>query len=136
MLKSGKTKNTLGPTGELIKYSMIGALVSIICVIIFSLLAAFVISKASLPHRSITPISMAVIAVSTLIGSFVAGKLFHKKGLVLGVLTGVMSFFVMLIASFFTPGESEAINVVLKAVLSVIPSVIGAVIGVNMRRKY
>ncbi len=136
MKQKGKTKNSLSPFGELLKYSMIGSAISIICLVIFSLIAAFVISKSDLPHRSITPISLAIIGISVFIGSLIAGKMLHKKGLALGIVVAVITLAIMLIAGFFIPNENALSLIPIKILVSVIPSLIGAVIGVNMRKKY
>lgn len=136
MKHKGKTRNSLSPMGELLKYSMIGSAISIICLVIFSLIAAFVISKSDLPHRLITPISIAIIGVSAFIGSLIAGRMLHKKGLVLGILTAVITFAIMLIAGFFIPNENAIPFILVKALVSVILSLVGAVIGVNIRKRY
>jgi len=136
MKQKGKTKNSLSPFGELLKYSMIGAAISIICLVIFSLIAAFVISKSDLPHRAITPISIAIIGLATFIGSIVAGRMLYKKGLALGIAVAVLTLAIMLIAGFFIPNENAPHLIPIKILVSVIPSLIGAVIGVNIRKKY
>lgn len=136
MKQKGKTKNSLSPMGELLKYSMIGSAISIICLVILSLIAALVISKSDLPHRSITPISIAIIGISVFIGSLIAGKMLHKKGLVLGVLSAVITLAIMLIAGFFIPNENVVSLILVKILVSVIPSLVGAVIGVNIRKRY
>lgn len=136
MKQRNKTKNTLGPTGELLKYSAIGSAIAIICCVIFSLVAAYIIAKMDLPHRSITPISLAVTAFSMFIGSLISGKLLHRKGLVLGVVTAVISLALMLVAGFFIPDENSLALLPIKILVTFIPSLIGAVIGVNLRKKY
>lgn len=136
MKKTGRVKQQLGPTAALLKNSAIGAAVGLVCCILFSLIAAFIIAQSDLPHRSIMPISMAIIGVSMLIGGFVAGKLHRRQGLVLGVIVGAMAFAVLLIAGFFIPDENIGATLPLKALLSVFPAVVAAVTGVNMRRKY
>ena len=136
MKQKGKTKNSLSPMGELLKYSMIGSAISIICLVILSLIAAFVISKSDLPHRSIMPISIAIIGISVFIGSLIAGKMLHKKGLVLGVLSAVITLAIMLIAGFFIPNENVVSLILVKILVSVIPSLVGAIIGGNIRKRY
>jgi putative membrane protein (TIGR04086 family) len=111
MKHKGKTRNSLSPMGELLKYSMIGSAISIICLVIFSLIAAFVISKSDLPHRLITPISIAIIGVSAFIGSLIAGRMLHKKGLVLGILTAVITFAIMLIALASEPVSCFTVSI-------------------------
>lgn len=135
MRKKGRTIQ-LSPAAALLKYTAVGVAVGLVCCIVFSLLAAVVLSVSDLPHRSIMPISMAIIGVSMLIGAFIAGRLLHRRGLLLGALVGVAAFAVIFLAGMFVPDENIGITLTIKAALCIIPSIVGAVIGVNVRAKY
>ena len=135
MRKRDKTVQ-LSPAAMLVKYIIIGVVAALVLCIIFSFAAALILSVADLPHRSITPISMAIIGISSFIGSFVSGKMLHKKGLVLGALIGVVLFAFIFIADFFIPGGSQNNLFLLKAILCLLPSIVGAVLSVNTRVKY
>ncbi len=136
MRKTGKVKQQLSPAAALFKNSVIGAAVGLVCCILFSLIAAFVIAHSDLPHRSIMPIAMVIIGLSSFIGGIVSGKLHHRQGLALGALVGAIIFVILVISGFFVPDENIGATLPLKAVLSLLPAVVGAVLGVNMRRKY
>ena len=82
------------------------------------------------------PIAMAIIGISSFIGSIVAGKLHHRQGLVLGTLVGAMIFVILFVSGFSVPDESIGATLPLKALLSLLPSIVGAVLSVNTRRKY
>lgn len=123
------------PVLEVVKHTAIGVAAGLICSIVLSLLAALVLTLGSLPHRSIAPISMAIIAVSMLIGSFIAGKMLHRKGLLLGALVGVAAFAVVFLCGMLIPDENIGVTVPIKALLCVIPSIVGAVMGVNTRAR-
>ena len=126
----------LSPAATLIKYVLIGVGAALLLCIVFSLLAAFALTLADLPHKSILPISMAIIGISAFIGSFIAGKMLHKKGLVLGALIGAGLFALIFAAGFFIPDESIGSTLLGKALLCLLPSLLGAVLGVNTRAKY
>ena len=126
----------LSPAATLIKYVLIGVGAALLLCIVFSLLAAFALTLADLPHKSILPISMAIIGVSAFIGSFIAGKMLHKKGLMLGLLVGALLFVLVFIGGFFIPDESIGSTAIGKLLLCLIPSLLGAVLGVNTRSKY
>ena len=130
------TKNIQSPLLSLVIYTAIGVGVGLVCAVIFSLLFALVLTVSDLPHRAIAPVSMAIIALSFFIGAFVSGKTFHKKGLLLGALIGIVSFALIFVVGLFVPQESMGITEALKALLCIVPSVIGAVLGVNTRIKY
>ena len=136
MRKTAKVRQQLGPTAALLKNSAIGAAIGLVCCILFSLIAAFILSKSDLPHRSIMPIAMAIIGVSSFIGALISGRLHRRQGLVLGALVGAMLLLVILIAGIFVPDENIGATLLLKAVLGFVPAIVGAVLGVNIRGKY
>lgn len=126
----------LSPARALIKYVLIGVGAALLLCIVFSLLSALALTLADLPQKAILPISMAIIGISAFIGSFVAGKMLHKKGLILGLLVGALLFVLVFIGGFFIPDESIGSTVIGKLLLCLIPSLLGAVLGVNTRAKY
>ncbi len=136
MRKTGKIKNQMGPTASLIKNSAIGSAVGLICCILFSFVAAFLVSVGDLGHRSVMPIAMAIIALSSFIGAVVSARLHRRQGLLLGALVAFITFAVLMLAGIFVPDEALGANLALKALLVLIPSIVGAVLGVNIRRKY
>ena len=136
MREAGRVRNELSPSVQMLRDCGIGALLGLILCVVFSLIAALVVSMGDLPHRIIMPLSMAIIALSAFIGSIVAGKIHKRQGLLVGVITSVMMLAVILIAGFFVPDESFGINMILKIIATIFPSLVGSVIGVNMRRKY
>ena len=135
-MKRRESAVQLSPAATLIKYVLIGVGAALILCIFFSLLSAFALTLADLPHKSILPISMAIIGISAFIGSFIAGKMLHKKGLVLGALIGALLFALIFAAGFFIPDESIGSTLLGKALLCLLPSLLGAVLGVNTRSKY
>ncbi len=126
----------LSPAATLIKYVLIGVGAALVLCIFFSLLAALALTLADLPHKSIFPISMAIIGISAFIGAFIAGKMHHKQGLYLGILIGALLFALIFIADLFIPDESVSNTILGRAPLCLLPSLLGAVLGVNTRAKY
>ncbi len=135
-MRKRETAVQLSPAAELIKYVLVGVGAALVFCILFSLLAALALTLADLPQKAILPVSMAVIGISAFIGSFIAGKMLHKKGLVLGALIGAMLFALIFIGGFFIPDESLGSTVIGKLLLCLIPSLLGAVLGVNTRARY
>ena len=136
MTKNGRTKNTLSPAAQLFKHGVIGTIASVICCIVLSLVAAYVIGKADLPYVIITPISLIILGISCFVGSMIAARMFYKKGLLLGITTAAITFAVITIADFFIPDANIYSLVLIKAAIILVASVLGAVIGVNVRKKW
>ena len=136
MRNTGRVRNELSPIAELFRDSGIGAAVGLVLCIVFSLVAAIVVSSADLPHRSVRPISMAIIGISSFIGALISGKIHKRQGLLVGALTGAIMLAVVLAAGFLVPDESTATAMLFKALVTLFPALVGSVIGVNLRRKY
>ncbi len=130
-----RAKKYSNGTDGLIKASLIGAAIGLVCVIVFSLAAAAVISKADFPHRVIMPVSMVILALSSLIAGITAGAIYHRRALIVGAVVAAVVLTVVLIGSFFLPDENLGASPILKAAVTVLPAIIGAVISVNLPRK-
>lgn len=136
MKNTSRVRNELSPLAELLRDCAIGAAVGLVLCIVFSLIAAIVVSVGDLPHRSVMPISMAIIGLSSFIGGLVSGKLHKRQGLLVGAIAGAGMLAVILTAGLFVPDESLGATLIIKAVASLFPALVGSVIGVNLRRKY
>ena len=135
-MRKRETAVQLSPAAELVKYVLVGVGAALILCIVFSLLSALALTLADLPQKAILPISMAIIGISAFIGSFIAGKMLHKKGLWLGVLVGALLFALIFVGGLFVPDESLGSTVISKLLLCLLPSIVGTVLGVNTRAKY
>lgn len=135
MAKLNAAKNGLGPTARLLRACAIGAAVGLVCAIILSLVAAVAVDKFDLPQRSILPVSMAVLGVSSFIGGFLSGILNRRRALIVGALTAIFAFAIVFIASFFVPDESIGANILYKALVILIPALVGSIISVNLPRR-
>ena len=120
---------------KLLRACAIGAAIGLICSILFSLAAALVIDKSDLPHRSILPISVAILALSSLIAGFIAGLINHRQALVVGAVTACLVFAVVFLAGFFVPDKEIGANIFVKLAAVLLPSVIGSVISVNLPKR-
>lgn len=120
---------------KLLRACAIGAAVGLICSILFSLVAALVIDKSDLPHRSIVPISVAILAVSSFVAGFVAGVINHRQALVVGAVTACFVFAVVFLASFFVPDKEIGANIFVKLAAVFLPSIVASVISVNLPRR-
>ena len=136
MRDAGRVRNELSPSVQMLRDCGIGAVVGLVLCIVFSLIAALVVSSADLPHRIVMPISMAIIGLSAFIGSIISGKIHKRQGLIVGVIVGILMLLVILAAGFFVPDDSLGATMILKAIATLLPTLIGSVIGVNLRRKY
>ncbi len=121
--------------GKLLRACAIGAAAGLVCSILFSLAAALVIDESDLPHRSIVPISVAILAVSAFVAGFVAGVINHRQALVVGAVTALIVFAVVFLASFFVPDKEIGASLFVKLAAVFLPSIVASVISVNLPRR-
>jgi len=135
MAKQTKARNHQSQTVRLLTACAIGAAIGLVCSILFSLAAAIIIDKSDLPHRSIMPISVAILALSSLIAGFASGLINRRRALVVGAVTSSIIFAVVFLASFFVPDKDAGANIFIKLAASFFPTIIGSIISVNLPRK-
>ena len=135
MARQTKAKNHQSHTAKLLRACAIGAAVGLICSVLFSLAAALVIDKSDLPHRSIVPISVAILAISSFVAGFVAGLLNRRQALVVGAVTSCLIFAVVFLAGFFVPDKDIGVNILVKLIAAFLPTIIASVISVNLPRR-
>lgn len=122
-------------TDNLVKAGVIGAAVGLVCAVIFSLIAAAVISNADFGHRAILPVSMVILALSSFVAGIVAGAIHHRRALIVGAFVAAILTSLVLLGGFFLPDESIGASPVLKVAVTAVPALVGAVISVNIPRK-
>ena len=135
MARKTLARNHQSQTTRLLTACAIGAAIGLVFSILFSLAAAIIIDKSDLPHRSIVPISVAILAFSSLIAGFAAGLFNRRRALVVGAVTAVIIFAVVFLASFFVPDEDAGANIFIKLAAAFFPTIIGSIISVNLPRK-
>lgn len=135
MARQTKAKNYQSLTAKLLKACAIGAAAGLICSVLFSLAAAVIIDKSDIPHRSIIPISVAILALASFVAGFMAGLLNRRRALVVGAVTACLIFAVVFLSSFFVPDKDAGANIFVKIAAIIIPATIGSVISVNLPRR-
>lgn len=116
-------------------------LISILCgaalLALCLLAAAFVLLKMGQIHPSVTSsIAIGICAVSAILSGLVVGRITKKNGLILGGITGLLLYFLILIVSvccgifqFFT------ISTIIRLIVMIIGGALGGLISVNKRIK-
>lgn len=96
---------------------------------------AAVLTYVDLPDSAVTVMSMVIIAVSNIVGAFIASKLNGKFGAIIGTVFGLVTFLIITIISLVISKDSVTIMTLLKAIISVICAVLGGILGVNLQPK-
>ena len=99
-------------------------------------LMALVLSVGDIPAMLIAPATVFAIAFGGFIGGFVSARLCGEKGLVCGMISGVIFvLFLWIFGTIFSSGE-PGVGIVIKTLLLILAGSLGGIIGVNyIKRK-
>lgn len=113
-----------------------GSLLSIIVSVIFLIVFAMLLTYTSLSENTITPIVLAIVGLSILLGSYLSTKKINKKGILNGAMVGVIYMLILYIISsvIFMDFSINASSIIM-IVCGIIAGIIGGIIGVNTNKK-
>ena len=113
-----------------------GSLLSIIVSVIFLIVFAMLLTYTSLSENTITPVVLAIVGLSILLGSYLSTKKINKKGILNGAMVGVIYMLILYIISsvIFMDFSINASSIIM-IVCGIIAGIIGGIIGVNTNKK-
>jgi len=116
---------------RIIKGSILSIL-TIICLLIFSLILAY----TNIPEKTMIPVITAVTAISILAGSIISVSKIEKKGIINGTLVGLIYILTIYIISSIAKGNFEiTINSIILIASAIIAGMLGGIIGVNIKNR-
>ncbi len=107
-----------------------GAGVTFVTLALFSL----IFTSFDLGDNSVVILTLISIAISSFVSGLISAKIYNIKGLILGLVTGLLYFIILTTISLLGNTDNFTYITGLKFLLSVIPSVVGGVVGVNIRK--
>lgn len=117
---------------RIIKGSMLSIILTIICLLIFSLILAY----TNIPEKTMIPVITAVTAISILAGSIISVSKIEKKGIINGTLVGLIYILTIYIISSIAKGNFEiTINSIILIASAIIAGMLGGIIGVNIKNR-
>ena len=120
---------------RIIRPVLVGTLIGgAVCIALLAL-AAVVMTGVDIPKPVIIPLSLAIACVSAFIGGFSAAVIAGKTGWLVGILSGLLLFLLILVGGFVLLGEVRGSLVWIKLALLLAGGMIGGMIGVNLRKR-
>lgn len=117
---------------RIIKGSILSIILTIICLLIFSLILAY----TNIPEKTMIPVITAVTAISILAGSIISVSKIEKKGIINGALVGLIYILTIYIISSIAKGNFEiTINSIILIASAIIAGMLGGIIGVNIKNR-
>lgn len=108
---------------------------SLIITILMMLSSIIILQTGSLPGDILSYVVLVFIGIGSLLGGYIAGRIYKKNGLIIGAVTGVISFLILFLSGISNISEGVGIMTILKLVVTIIPSMLGAILGVNKKKK-
>ena len=117
---------------RLIKGSILSIILTIICLLIFSLILAY----TNIPEKTMIPVITAVTAISILAGSIISVSKIEKKGIINGALVGLIYIITIYKISSIAKGNfGITINSIILIASAIIAGMLGGIIGVNIKNR-
>lgn len=114
-----------------LKALLVSLITTFACIILF----AFIIKWASLPDKVISPVNMAIKAISVFFGAMVLTKN-STKGMLQGLLfAGLYTLLAFIIFSILAQKLTLGLGFVADLVFAVVVGAIGGMVGVNVKKK-
>lgn len=113
-----------------------GSLLSIIVSAIFLIVFAMLLTYTSLSENTITPVVLAIVGLSILLGSYLSTKKINKKGILNGAMVGIIYMLILYIISsvIFMDFSINASSIIM-IICGIIAGIIGGIVGVNTNKK-
>lgn len=107
---------------------------SLICVVVL-LIASVVLSKSNMPQNTTNIVADATVVISSFAAGFIATKIFGKRGLLIGCLTGITFYLFLFLVSVIFFRSPITVAALTKLVMMTASSTLGGIIAVNFRRR-
>ncbi|MBQ5840407.1 MAG: TIGR04086 family membrane protein [Clostridia bacterium] len=121
--------------GRLIRPLLIGVAVGILVCTLLLLLMAAVIQRVDVPLGAALPLAVGAAAVGAFAGGLTAALISRQRGLLLGAVSGLVLFLLVLLAGLARYAAVDGSTALLKAVVLMVAGAVGGVLGVNRRRR-
>lgn len=114
-----------------LKALFVSLIITFACIILF----AFIIKWASLPDKMISPVNMAIKAISVFFGAMVLTKN-STKGMLQGLLfAGLYTLLAFIIFSILAQKLTLGLGLVADLAFAIVVGAIGGMVGVNVKKK-
>ncbi len=130
--RNSKTKENIKDNSiRVIKGSLFAIIISTIFLIVFAVLLTY----TNLSETSITPVVLAVVGISILIGSYFSTRKIQQNGILNGAIVGIVYMLILyIISSMIFMDFSLELSSLIMIGCGMIAGIIGGIIGVNVNK--
>lgn len=107
-----------------------------ICAALFALSALAFVSSKNVPQSFLSPFVIVVCTVSSFGGGFITAKISRKRGLIFGMLTGLLLFLLFLISGVLVSANNFTVLCWVRLALMLLASAFGGFLAVNKASRH
>lgn len=135
----GDTNGSKNTNGNTLKASAVciltGNVLGVVLFFVFASVASAIILKNSLSSGAYFPILLFVSALSGLAAGFAAVLPIRKNGLIMGLLSSILTVIAIFASAALASGKTPGIKSVLTAVTAAVCCSIGGILAANMKKR-
>ncbi len=105
-----------------------------VCTVLL-LVAAAVLTTGVIPQVAVSPIAVAILAISAFVGGLIAARFSRERGLLTGALVGLLLFLLTALLGLSVLQSLDGSSMLIKAALMIGGGALGGVLGVNVKRR-
>ena len=127
-------KNT--ETAKITRAILLGCAVGVaVCAVLLSLSAMLFVKLGSLPLGYLPLITTFIGAAGAFTAGYFTVKLYKKRGMLLGALSGVLLFLIVFVTGLVQGIENDVVSALIKCAVFAVMGAIGGVVRVNKKVK-
>lgn len=128
--------NSFDDKKRIIKAVILGVVTSTcIMSVLMCVTAVLLTTSAMLPYEYLAYIMIFIESVSVFFGGYIASRINKSKGLILGLINGVIIFTAITLSGLLSSNETVTYVTLIKFLAIVIFSTLGGIKGVNIKEK-
>ena len=112
-----------------------GVVSGLFSIFVVMLLMAFVLTKSDFSESVSLMLATMAIAIGTFFSGFVSARLFKRRGLFIGLITGLLTFVLLVIISLASTDTTISSLLLIRLALVAVSSSLGGIFGVNSVNK-
>lgn len=135
-MKKYSNRKTILIDKKIVKNLLIGVICGITAIILLTLICSLVITVSGLYLKdSMKYVALSITGVGTFISGYICARLNKSNGLIIGIVTGLTVFVILLIISLCKTTQTPSIFTLYKLLVSMLFAGLGGIFGVNKKNK-
>jgi putative membrane protein (TIGR04086 family) len=121
---------------KFVRSILIGLILSSSIVVLLILLSGFLfLVSGKFPQEYLNYLMLGILGIGGLVGGYISARLNNSSGLIIGLITGLLLYLIILIAGLATSFGTVTIFTLYKLLVLAVLSAVGGVLGVNKKDK-